>query len=214
MLMDKRLKLVWHRCFREIQKETRTFLPMTNGHACLLPFRMTLSLLLGISLNYIPLSPTNAIITIINDTWHKPRLGIMVSLWCNAGGFLVGMSGSQILRVLRYNDAKGLQGTSHTTREIQFHLWVHCSKLNLSLPICNLFQIDQLYQYYLERWLKRCRCLWSWNSSVGIQLETPWSMALWGGFGPAVNHSWLYVNCAADSILHCSLLTKLSVVHK
>lgn len=131
-----------------ISKEKCTFFPVMECQACLLSFRMTLSLALGRSLNYIPQRPPNAIITIINGTWHKslPHItlshnrGVMALLWCNAGGFLVSVSGSQILRVQYLCgriDASVVQGPSHTSNKIQFHLWVCGGELNA--PICNLF---------------------------------------------------------------------------
>lgn len=142
-----------------IQKEKCTFFLGRECQACLLSFRMTLSLAHGRSLNYIPQCPPNAIITIINGTWHKPlphvtlshNQGVMALLWCNAGGFLVSVSGSQILRVPYFScrlNASAAQGASHTSNKIQFHLWVWGCLLNA--PICNLFQTHWLYQYYLD----------------------------------------------------------------
>lgn len=132
---------------------------MKECQACLLSFRMTLSLALGRSLNYIPRRPPNAIITIINGTWHKslPHItlshngGVMAFLWCNAAGFLVSVSGSQILRVQYLScrlNASVVQGASHTSNKIQFHLRLCGCELNA--PICNLFQTHRLYQYYLD----------------------------------------------------------------
>jgi len=97
LLLNKRVNPVsmWASCFSEWSKKS-TFLLVTNCQACLLSFRMTLSLAHGRSLNYIPVCPPNAIITIINGTWHKSLLhitlldrGIMASFWCHAGTFLV-----------------------------------------------------------------------------------------------------------------------------
>ena len=182
---------------------------------------MTLSLALGRSLNYIPQRPPNAIITIINGTWHKslPHItlshirGVMAFLWCNAAGFFVSVSGSQILRECNTCAADLMQvrysvGLWHSSK-IQFHLWVCGCELNA--PICNLFQTHRALPILSGHWLKRCRCPWCWNSSVGVQQQqsaAPRSISLWGVFCVTVDHSWLHVNYAADPILNCSLYMK------
>lgn len=158
---------------------------------------MTLSLELGRSLNYIPRRPPNAIITIINGTWHKslPHItlshnrGVMAFLWCNAASLFVSVSGSQILRVqylcCRLN-ANVVQGTFHTSNKIQFHPWV-CG-CELSGPICNLFQKHWLYQYNLDTDWKGAEIhLWLHRRPLSGQYK----------FCLTVNHFWLRVNYAA-----------------
>lgn len=116
---------LWADCFLLVIN-TREWALLLRGHILIrLPFRMTLSLALGISLSYIPQHPPNAIITIINGTWHKSlahitlshQWGVMALYWYNAGAFSVSVSGSQILRatLARQTQCVGvLEGTAHT----------------------------------------------------------------------------------------------------